>query len=101
MDMDDNDSQVEDAKRQNQYRELLLLSRPNRITKAFSRVPKPKEALPTNPLPLWHLLSLDHKVPSVPAPDGHFVITREYISRGVSFFLLLPTLHQAYYIMLN
>ncbi len=75
---------LENEERVLQYRELMLLAKPNVVSRVRDRVPKPRNALPTNPLPLWHLLGLDRKIPSVPAPEGTFVNTRTGISQGVT-----------------
>jgi len=74
-----------DLDRKEQNMELMLLRKQTRNDKTFSYVPKPREPLPTNPLPRWRLLKLDDKLPSIPGPKGTFVNTRNQVSKPVTF----------------
>ncbi|XP_046387852.1 trichohyalin isoform X2 [Ischnura elegans] len=61
--------------------ELLTVKRPSRTQKLFSSIPKPRGYVPRNGLPMWEFMSLEHKIPRVPAPKGRIVYTRGTVGK--------------------
>lgn len=73
-----------DPQRKEQDLEVLIMHRETPNDRRYLFVPKPREVLPTNPLPQWQALPLDRKIPMVPAPRGTFINARAGISTPVS-----------------
>ncbi|XP_034942796.1 stress response protein NST1 [Chelonus insularis] len=60
---------------------LRTLKMPTKLDKLMEKLPKPEGAVPNFGLPRWQIMSLDAKLPSVPAPKDAYHFSRRKIGQ--------------------